>query len=148
MDMGIPIEYKKTKIAVLNEVIEATYVSMGNPHLVIFVENVNNYPVEKYGKIIENNKKFLNRTNVEFVEIENENNIKMRVWERGTGETLACGTGASASVVAGVINKMLKYDVNVKLLGGRLHIMWDKSNKHIYMTGPAKAVYKGEWLND
>ena len=90
---------------------------------------------------------FPNKTNVEFVEIVDKNHIKMRVWERGTGETLACGTGACSSVVAGYLNNFTNRKVNVELLGGNLGVEW-KSNNHIYMNGPAVTVFKGEWINE
>lgn len=130
-------------ISVGNDEYRFTLVSMGNPHAITFVEDVDKVPIEKYGPIIEKNSMFPNRTNVEFVQINDKNNIKMRVWERGTGETYACGTGACASVVAGGINGYTDDNVNVELLGGNLNINWDKDN-HIYMTGPATKVFEGE----
>lgn len=123
-----------------------TCVSMGNPHAITFVENVENFEVEKYGSKIEVNKRFPKKTNVEFIEIVNKEYIKMRVWERGAGETLACGTGACASVVAGIINNLIERKVTVELLGGILEIEWNKEDNHIYMTGPAVTVYEGELL--
>ena len=120
-----------------------TLVSMGNPHAITFVEDVRNIPLEKYGPIVENDSIFPHRTNVEFVEIKDKNHIKMRVWERGTGETLACGTGACASVVAGGVNGYTDSEVIAELLGGKLSIKWDKNN-HIYMTGPATTIFEGE----
>ena len=123
-----------------------TCVSMGNPHAITFIENVENFEVEKYGSKIEVNKRFPKKTNVEFIEIVNKEYIKMRVWERGAGETLACGTGACASVVAGIINNLIERKVTVELLGGILEIEWNKEDNHIYMTGPAVTVYEGELL--
>lgn len=134
---------KDLKIKVKDKELRFTLVSMGNPHAVTFVEDIENIPLEQYGPIIENNEMFPNRTNVEFVQIDDKNNIKMRVWERGAGETLACGTGACASVVAGGINGYTDSDVTVELLGGKLNIKWDDNN-HIYMTGPATKVFEGE----
>ncbi len=117
---------------------------MGNPHAVIVLEDIETFDVEKYGKAIESAPIFPNRTNVEFIKIEDRNHIKMRVWERGTGETLACGTGACATTVAGVLNDILDRNVVVKLLGGNLQIEWKKEDNHVYMTGPAVTVFEGE----
>lgn len=121
-----------------------TCISMGNPHAITFVESVENFKVEKYGSKIEINDKFPQKTNVEFIEIVNKNYIKMRVWERGSGETLACGTGACASAVAGIINDLIERKVTVQLLGGILEIEWNEEDNHVYMTGPAVTVYEGE----
>ena len=120
-----------------------TCVSMGNPHAIIFVDDVNTAPVEKLGRVIENLPMFPDRINVEFVQIIDDANIKMRVWERGSGETLACGTGACASVVACVLNNRTKREVCVKLIGGELMINWDEKCNCLYMTGPAKKVFQG-----
>ena len=117
---------------------------MGNPHAITIVENVKDFDVEKYGKVLEVDKVFPNKTNVEFIEIIDKNNIKMRVWERGAGETLACGTGACASVVACALNDLTEHKVNVELLGGMLEIEWSKEDNHVYMTGPAVTVFEGE----
>lgn len=124
-----------------------TCVSMGNPHAITIVNDVENFEVEKYGKEIETNTLFPNKTNVEFVEIKDSNNIKMRVWERGAGETLACGTGACASVVACSLNKLTSRNVTVELLGGKLQIEWNEKDNHVYMSGPAVTVFDGEWNN-
>lgn len=121
-----------------------TCVSMGNPHAVCFVNDVFNIDIEKVGPIIENAKNFPNRTNVEFIEIINSNEINMRVWERGAGETLACGTGACASVVASILNGYTDRKVLVNLLGGKLEIYWDEKDNHVYLNGPARIVYEGE----
>lgn len=133
-DLDIDVEDKKMRF---------TVVSMGNPHAVTFVENLEQLPIEKYGPIIENSPIFPNRTNVEFVQIIDKNNIKVRVWERGAGETLACGTGASAAVVASGINGYTDENVTVTLPGGKLQIEWGKDN-HIYLQGPATTVYEGK----
>lgn len=119
-----------------------TVVSMGNPHAVTFVQDLENIPIEKIGPMIENNPIFPNRTNVEFAQVIDKNNIKVRVWERGVGETFACGTGACAAVVAGGINGYTDENVSVNLRGGELKIEWGKDN-HIYMQGPATTVYEG-----
>lgn len=120
-----------------------TCISMGNPHAVCFIKNVDDLNIEKYGKKIENDKRFPNKTNVEFVEVLDKNTIKMRVWERGVGETLACGTGSCASVCASILNDLTYRKVKVMLLGGTLEIEWNKDNNHIYMTGPAAITFEG-----
>lgn len=135
---------KDLKIKAIDKEFFGTCVSMGNPHAVIMVENVEEFNVEKYGKEIEKYEKFPNKTNVEFIKVEDRQHIKMRVWERGTGETLACGTGACSSVVAGVLNDMVDRNAKVELLGGELQIEWRKEDNHIYMTGPAVTVFEGE----
>jgi len=120
-----------------------TCVSMGNPHCVIFVEDVDNYPVREVGPAVENHELFPNRTNVEFVTTVDRHHLQMRVWERGAGETLACGTGASASCVAGVLTGHTNRVVQVSLLGGDLQIEWVDDN-HVFLTGPAAEVFSGE----
>lgn len=130
-------------ISVGNDEYRFTLVSMGNPHAIAFVEDVDQIPLDKYGPIIENNSKFPNRINVEFVQIEDKNNIKMRVWERGSGETFACGTGACACVVAGGLNGYTDDKVTVELPGGKLDVKWDTDN-HVYMKGSATKVFDGE----
>ena len=119
---------------------------MGNPHAITVIRNVKDFDIERYGKVLEIDKVFPNKTNVEFIEIVDKKNIKMRVWERGAGETLACGTGACASTVACVLNGLTDNKVNVKLFGGVLEIEWNKKDNHIYMTGPAVTVFEGELL--
>lgn len=121
-----------------------TCVSMGNPHAITIVDNTKEFDVEAYGKILEVDNAFPNKTNVEFIEIVDKNHIKMRVWERGAGETLACGTGACASVVACILNELTDNIVKVELLGGPLEIEWSKKDNHVYMTGPAVTVFEGE----
>ncbi len=123
-----------------------TCVSMGNPHCVIFVDDVDNFPVAEYGPLIEAHRFFPNRTNVEFIEVVNNRRIKMRVWERGAGETLACGTGASASVVAAHLKKLINRKAVVELLGGELSIEVSKEDGRVYMTGPAEEVFTGTAL--
>lgn len=132
------------KINILDKEFVITCISMGNPHTVIILEDIDTFEVEKYGREIEKDPIFLNKTNVEFIQIEDKQHIKMRVWERGTGETLACGTGACGSVVAGVLNGILDRNVMVKLLGGNLQIEWKKEDNHVYMTGPAVTVFEGK----
>ena len=119
-----------------------TCVSMGNPHAVTLIKNVKEFDIQKYGPAIETDRHFPSRTNVEFAEILDEDNIRMRVWERGAGETLACGTGACATAVACSLNGYTKRKVNLELLGGILNIEWNENN-HVYMTGPASTVFEG-----
>lgn len=121
-----------------------TCVSMGNPHAITVVEDNKNFDVYKYGSILEVDKAFPNKSNIEFVTIEDRNNVSMRVWERGAGETLACGTGASAVVVACCLNQLTERNVRVHLLGGDLDIEWNKNDNHVYMTGSATMVFEGE----
>lgn len=124
--------------------IEFTAVSMGNPHCVVFVEDVANFPIATLGPEMENHPLFPARTNVEFVQVLNEKEIIMRVWERGAGITLACGTGACASVVAAVLNGKTGRQVTVHLDGGDLFIEWNKEDNHVYMTGAAEFVFRGK----
>lgn len=124
---------------------EITAVSMGNPHAVIYVEDVKNFPVEKYGTMIENHDLFPNRTNVEFVQILNEGEVIQRTWERGSGETLACGTGASAVTVAGVLMRRTARSILVHLNGGDLRTEWREDDNHVFLTGPAVDVFQGIW---
>ena len=124
---------------------KATCVSMGNPHCVIKVQDVNRIPIEELGPKFENHVCFPNRINTEFVQIIDRGSIRMRVWERGAGETLACGTGACASVVACVLNDATDEKVTVHLLGGDLEVFWDRAgDNHVYMTGGAVTVFEGE----
>ena len=136
---------------VLNEAIEVdgtiyhmTGVSMGNPHAVVFLEDVENLDIEKLGPSFENHPRFPDRVNTEFIQVLDPNTLKMRVWERGSGETLACGTGACASAVASALNGLSGNEVTVKLLGGDLKIRWDRESNQVYMTGPAAVVFDGE----
>lgn len=132
------------RIEVGEEIYEMTCVSMGNPHAVVFLEDVVSLPIEKIGPLFENHVRFPKRTNIEFVKVLDSETIEMRVWERGTGETLACGTGACASVVACILNGLTGEQVTVKLLGGNLQIRWDRDENLVYMTGPATTVFEGE----
>jgi len=126
-----------------NRKFKITCISMGNPHAVIRVNRVKSFPVDKYGPLIEHHTMFPNRTNVEFIQILNRKNIIMRVWERGAGETMACGTGASAAVVASALLGLTDRKVTVQLLGGNLLIEWSAKDNHVYMTGPATKVFEG-----
>ena len=132
-DFPLIIEDKEFKI---------TAVSMGNPHAVIFVDDVDGFDVKRYGPLIENHGLFPKRTNVEFIQVLDPERIRMRVWERGAGETMACGTGASAAGVAASLKGFTGRRVNVMLAGGELLIEWKEDN-HVYMTGPAVEVFEG-----
>ena len=120
-----------------------TAVSMGNPHAVVFVNDVAHFPVAQYGPLIETQAAFPKKTNVEFVEVVSPNQLRMRVWERGAGITLACGTGACATLVAGVLTGNSERSATVTLPGGPLEIHWSDEDNHVYMTGPADEVYSG-----
>lgn len=135
---------KNLKIKARENEFKFTCVSMGNPHAITIVDNTKDFNIEKYGPVLEKDEHFPRRANIEFIELVDKNNIKMRVWERGAGETLACGTGACASVVACALNGYIENEANVELLGGTLKIRWNKENNHIYMTGPATTVFEGE----
>lgn len=145
----IPVAYtdespvKNLKIKLLDKEFTFTCVSMGNPHAVTIVDDVDTFDVEKYGKVLEVDPHFPEKANIEFIEILDEKTVKMRVWERGTGETLACGTGASAVCVACTLNNLVKEkeEITIKLLGGDLKIKYDGD---VYMTGPAVTVFEGE----
>ncbi|MCI8412169.1 MAG: diaminopimelate epimerase [Clostridia bacterium] len=134
---------KNLKLKALDKEFIFACVSMGNPHAITIVDNVEKFDVEKYGKILEIDKAFPKKTNVEFVQIIDKNNIKMRVWERGSGETLACGTGACATAIACNLKGLTNRKTNIKLLGGTLEIEWDEKDNHVYMTGPAVTVFEG-----
>ena len=138
-------EFYKVEIEVNGKLKELTCVSVGNPHAIEFIKSTKDLEIEKYGPVIEKDKHFPKKVNVEFIEIVNKTYIKMRVWERGSGETLACGTGACASVVASILNGYTDRKVTVELLGGKLEIEWNKEDNHIYMTGPATKVFEGEF---
>ena len=126
------------------ETYKMTCVSMGNPHAVVFMEDVKNLEIEKIGPYFENHTRFPNRTNTEFVQVIDRNHVQMRVWERGTGETLACGTGCCATAVACVLNGLTQDEVTVHVLGGEIKVFWDREDNLVYMTGPAEIVFEGE----
>ncbi|NOZ25836.1 MAG: diaminopimelate epimerase [Nitrospirae bacterium] len=146
----IPVDLQESETALLidypleieGRVFEVTCLSMGNPHCVTVIDDVETFPVSYYGPLIENHEMFPSRTNVEFIEILNDREIRMRVWERGAGETMACGTGASAAAVATSLKGITGRDVTVHLLGGDLSIEWSEDG-HVYMTGPAVTVFDG-----
>lgn len=159
VDMGKP-ELSPEKIPVVSageEVVDEpidvdgqnyrmTCVSMGNPHAVVYVDcDVRNLPLEEIGPKFENHERFPNRVNTEFVRVLDRRTVEMRVWERGSGETLACGTGACAVAVSCVLNGLTEDEVTVKLLGGDLQIKWDREKDTVFMTGPAEVVFDGEW---
>ena len=157
VDMGEPIleaekipviskeqPVKNLELEAENKKFKFTCVSMGNPHAITIVENTKEFDVEKYGKILEVDKAFPKKANIEFAQIIDKENIKMRVWERGAGETLACGTGACATAVACNLNGLTGRKVNIELLGGKLKIEWNEKDNHVYMTGPAVTVFDGE----
>ena len=121
-----------------------TCVSMGNPHAVVFVDSTKDFPLEQVGPYFENHPCFPNRTNTEFVQVIDRSRVRMRVWERGTGETLACGTGCCATAVACVLNGLTDNAITVEVLGGALQIEWDRDNDLVWMTGPATVVFSGE----
>ena len=135
--VAIPIEIEGRQF-------EMTCVSMGNPHAVVFVDDTASFPVEEIGRPFEFHPAFPERVNAEFVEVLNRSEVNMRVWERGTGETLACGTGACATVVACILNGLTDDEVTVHLLGGDLRIRWDRERNRVFMTGPAATVFEGE----
>lgn len=157
VDMGEPILHpvkipvltreeppiKDLKIVIKNKIFTITCVSMGNPHAIIRLHNLEDINIKEYGPLIENRSEFPKRTNVEFIEIKDRSRIKMKVWERGAGETLACGTGACASTVASVLNGYTERKVVVELLGGELEVEWNEEDSHVYMTGSATTVFRG-----
>ena len=126
------------------ETYRMTCVSMGNPHAVVFLEDVKNLEIEKIGPYFEHHSCFPNRTNTEFVKVLDRKNVEMRVWERGTGETLACGTGCCATAVACILNGLTEDEVTVHVLGGKISVFWDRQENLVYMTGPAATVFEGE----
>ena len=126
------------------KVVEITFVSMGNPHAVIFMEDIDTLEIEKIGPKIEHHPLFPERTNTEFIEITDRAHLRMRVWERGSGETLACGSGACASVVAGAVTGRTDPRASVQLKGGTLEVEWDRDHNQVYLTGDAHFVFKGE----
>lgn len=163
VNMGAPV-LKAAEIPVLSEneqvvneeievngkIYKMTCVSMGNPHAVVFIDDViaqadiKNFDIKAVGPYFENHPRFPERTNTEFVRIVDRNNVQMRVWERGTGETLACGTGCCATTVACVLNGLTDTKVRVKVLGGEILCEWDRQDNVVYMTGPAAVVFDGE----
>ena len=135
----------KVPITVGGKLYLVTCVSMGNPHAVVFMNDVQDLNIEKIGPLFENHERCPNRINTEFVNVIDRHTAQMRVWERGSGETLACGTGACAVAVACILNGLTENTVTVKLLGGDLQIEWDREKNTVYMTGPAEVSFDGVW---
>lgn len=147
----IPVRSKKDilvkePIEVDGVTYKMTCVSMGNPHCIVFVEDVAAFPLEVIGPKFERHEVFPNRVNAEFIQVLDRKTVSMRVWERGSGETLACGTGACASTVACILNGLTDDEITLHLLGGDLRVRWDRGTDLVYMTGPAKVVFDGEIL--
>lgn len=136
------------RLSVGSSAYEIHCVSMGNPHCVIFVRNPDAVDLERVGSLLENHPLFPRRTNVEFVQVVDRGHLRMRVWERGAGETLACGTGACASLVAAVLTGRADRQVEMELLGGTLALEWSPEDGHVYQEGAAEFVFDGEWLTD
>lgn len=156
VDMGVPrlnahsIPILSEKDLVINDPIEVqkknyrmTGISMGNPHAVIFLEEINGISLEETGRELEFHPRFPERANIEFCHVTARDRMEIRVWERGVGETLACGTGAYAAVVASVLNDLTDEEVIVKLLGGELSVRWDRKVNHVFLEGPAVKVFDG-----
>lgn len=156
VDMGVPrlnahsIQILSEKDLVINDPIEVqkknyrmTGISMGNPHAVIFLEEINGISLEETGRELEFHPRFPERANIEFCHVTARDRMEIRVWERGVGETLACGTGACAAVVASVLNDLTDEEVIVKLLGGELSVRWDRKVNHVFLEGPAVKVFDG-----
>lgn len=145
----IPVEGEKNRfisesVEIDEQIYKVTAVSMGNPHAITYVEDVENFPLDQVGPKMETHKIFPRKVNSEFVQVIDKSVLKMRVWERGAGETLACGTGACATLVASVLNGIAERKATIKLLGGDLFIEWSEEDNHVYMTGPAVKVFDGE----
>lgn len=148
VDMGTPkiTSQISEPIVVAGKSYEFIGISMGNPHAVYFMEDIDSLDLESIGPAFENHERFPDRTNSEFIQVVDRSYIRMRVWERGSGETLACGTGAAASAVAAVLSGRTEDTVEVELLGGNLTIHWDRKSGRTFMTGPAVEVYEG-WFD-
>lgn len=146
VDMGVPVPEEPRTLEILGRSYHLHPVSMGNPHAVTFLDGIDQLDLPAVGPHFENHPSFPNRTNTEFVEVHSPQLLKMRVWERGSGETLACGTGACATLVAAVLEGKAERSATVRLLGGDLFIRWDETDGHIYMTGPAVTVFEGDWV--
>jgi len=141
--VGAPVA--DVSLALPGHDLTVTCVSMGNPHCVVFVEKATDELVLGLGPLVEHDSHFPNRVNAEFVEVLSRSEVRQRTWERGSGETLACGTGASAVCVAGALTGRTDRQVTVHLLGGDLQLEWNEQDNHVYMTGPATEVFSGEW---
>ena len=141
-------EIRSLPLKIRDRVFPVTCVSMGNPHCVVFQEEVDGWPIESWGPCFEHAPAFPQRVNTEFARVLDREHIRMRVWERGSGETLACGTGACATLVAAVMNGLTERKAKLLLNGGELEIEWDKETGHVLMTGPAEFVFDGEVETD
>lgn len=152
VDMGEPIlTHKEQYIEQPDDTVKAdfrsfrgTFVSMGNPHFVTFVDDAEDIDITKYGKVLEKHEAFPQRCNIEFAQLVSSNTVRTRVWERGSGITMACGTGACATAVAAFLTGRTDRQVDIIMDGGTLHIEWRESDNHIYMTGPAEISFEGE----
>ena len=144
VDMGAPVWEEERVLSIQGREYTVLPVSMGNPHAVLYVEDTAALDLPALGPDFEHHPSFPNRTNTEFVEVLGPAHLKMRVWERGSGETMACGTGACAVLAASALTGRSGREADVDLLGGRLHIRWDEKSGHIFMTGPAVTVFEGE----
>ena len=133
----------ETTVEVCGQIYDVTCVSMGNPHCVIFVDDVKHFPVECIGSALEHSPMFPEGVNVEFIRVMNSAELEMRVWERGSGETMACGTGACAAVAAAIATGKTQRNVTVHLLGGDLSIEWPQDAGELFMSGPAEFVFEG-----
>ncbi len=145
VDMGAPAVEPVRTVTSVGKEYQGVPASMGNPHFVIPVDAVKGYPLSVFAPLSVPNSAFPAGVNVEIVEIVDKGHIRMRVWERGSGETLACGTGACASAAACATQGLTGREITVSLLGGELRIRWDEQDGHIYMTGPARTVFEGRW---
>ena len=161
VDMGAPITdgaaipsvfsgevIRMQPLKALQKTWPVTLVNMGNPHAVTFVDDPMTAPVTTVGPVLEKDLAFPRKCNIEFVQVIDRQTIQMRVWERGAGETMACGTGACASMVASVLNGLIDRRAEVRLLGGTLTVEWNEADGHVYMTGPAAFVFDGVWLGE
>lgn len=135
---------KHPSLSSINGAVEGVFVSMGNPHYVIFVKDINDIDIAKYGKVLERDEAFPQRCNIEFAQLVGKDKLRTRVWERGSGITMACGTGACATATAAIILGLTDRKVDIIMDGGTLNIEWNKDDGHIYMTGPAEFVFEGE----
>ena len=148
VDMGKPQLKPQIEVYVKGETYTAVPVSMGNPHAVVFLPEIDTLDLAGIGPAFECHPVFPNRTNTEFVQVLDCTHLSMRVWERGSGETLACGTGACAALAAAAEQGLCQREATVRLSGGELSIRWSREDRHIYMTGPARTVFEGEWPDE
>lgn len=145
VDMGVPSVGELREVSLQSKTLQGVSVSVGNPHFVIQATNVKDYPLQELAPLSAPNPVFPEGVNVEVAEVLDRGHIRMRVWERGSGETLACGTGACATLAACASLGLCGREATVALLGGELHIAWRQEDGHVFMTGPARTVFEGEW---